>query len=106
MDICTISNGIINLNFDADDIDMIDSDSVNTIHNDEEENEKEVKIVKRKVSFRDDLQKQLDKKEQKDDIDTVNTPNEDSSKNPDYESHLTHVHGPSLFQCTLDCFEN
>ena len=99
-----ISSGVVNVSFDdIDDMNMIDSGSVATV-NDDEDNEGEAMDVtfkkkdvsiERSVSFKDEVLKE-NKNVQ------IAAVREDSDKSSELTSD--HQHGPSLFSCSKDCF--
>ena len=113
--VSTISNGVINVCFD--DLEMIDSSSVASVATNREgedgdrdrdpqsENVAEEVFVdapkaecklKRNVSFKDDIPS----------IRVVKVDGSDNvSQSQKDKLELPHIHGPSLFQCSHNCFQ-
>ena len=98
-----ISSGVVNVSFDdIDDMNMIDSGSVATV-DDDEDNEGEAMDVtfkkkdvsiERSVSFKDEVKENEE----------IAAVREDSDKSSKLTSDHQHQHGPSLFSCSKDCF--
>ena len=113
--VSTISNGVINVSFD--DFEMIDSSSVASVathreggdHDRDPQSEgedvaEEVFVnapkaeckLKRNVSFKDDIPSiRVVKVEESEDV----------SQSQKEKLELPHIHGPSLFQCSHNCFQ-
>ena len=115
--VSTISNGVINVSFD--DFEMIDSSSVASVATHREDGDRdhdrilqsegedvaeEVFVdapkaeckLKRIVSFKDDIPSiRVVKVEESDDV----------SQSQKDKLDLSHIHGPSLFQCSHNCFQ-
>ena len=115
--VSTISNGVINVSFD--DFEMIDSSSVASVATHREDGDRdhdrilqsegedvaeEVFVdapkaeckLKRNVSFKDDIPSiRVVKVEESDDV----------SQSQMEKLELPHIHGPSLFQCSHNCFQ-
>ena len=113
--VSTISNGVINVSFD--DFEMIDSSSVASVATHREDGDRdrdpqsegedvaeEVFVdapkaeckLKRNVSFKDDIPSiRVVKVEESEDV----------SQSQKEKLELPHIHGPSLFQCSHNCFQ-
>ena len=115
--VSTISNGVINVCFD--DLEMIDSSSVASVATHREDGDRdrdrisqsegeyvaeEVFVeapkaeckLRRNVSFKDDIPSiHVVKVEESDDV----------SQSQKDKLELPHIHGPSLFQCSHNCFQ-
>ena len=113
--VSTISNGVINVCFD--DLEMIDSSSVASVATHREDGDRdrdpqsegedvaeEVFVeapkaeckLKRNVSFKDDIPS----------IRVVKVDGSDNvSQSQKDKLELPHIHGPSLFQCSHNCFQ-
>ena len=113
--VSTISNGVINVCFD--DLEMIDSSSVASVATHREDGDRyrdpqsegedvaeEVFVeapkaeckLKRNVSFKDDIPS----------IRVVKVDGSDNvSQSQKDRLELPHIHGPSLFQCSHNCFQ-
>ena len=103
-----LSEGIVNVSFDdIDDINMIDSGSIDTVNDDDGDKKESWDInangvnngVMRSISFKDDLLFKL--KRNKEESVSENQDKDNSSK-----TSSNHTHGPSLFTCSQECFKN
>ena len=149
VEIHTISNGIINMNFDdIDDIDMIDNSSIETFNEDHHDMLEipvdlviENRRIGKSISYRDDIAQPASKEKLEDEtkiepqgresnkingIEIEESTPEDSltyreknqkpnNTSQEYEDKtssvkqeyvLDHVHGPSVFQCSKNCFQH
>ena len=108
-----LSEGIVNVSFDdIDDINMIDSGSIDTVNDDDGDKKESWDInangvnsvsvgngVMRSISFKDDLLFKLKRNKEE-------SVSENQDKDKSSKTSSNHTHGPSLFTCSQECFKN